>query len=221
MSNIKEAIFAGGCFWCMAKPYYEYDGVYNVLSGYTGGHTLNPSYYDVKKGTTGHMEAIKITYDEEKISYEQLLDIYFYNIDPFDKDGQFIDRGENYSCAIFYTSKKDYQLAKEKIETIEKKNAKKVYVKLLKPSTFYAAEEYHQDYHIKNPKEYKIEFDSSGRKKKPLIGKINVNDKYYQIELFNDEIINIHECAAFELYNNPKKVIDKMQQILKIINDEF
>lgn len=221
MCNIKEAIFAGGCFWCMAKPYYEYDGVYSVLSGYTGGHTLNPTYYDVKSQKTGHMEAIKITYDADQITYDQLLDIYFYNIDPFDQNGQFIDRGESYSCAIFYTSQEDYEKAKNRIIKIEKEHNKKVYVRLLKADIFYAAEEYHQNYHIKNPKEYKIEFDSSGRKTKPIIGKIKIDDNYYQVELFNGEIINIQKCDAFSIYNNPKSIINKQLEIIKIIKEAF
>ena len=218
MTNIKKIILAGGCFWCMAKPFYEYDGIYKVVSGYTGGHTLNPTYKDVKTGTTGHMEAILLTYDENIITLNQILDIYFSNIDPFDKDGQFIDRGENYSTAIFYNNEDEYSLALSKIKEIEKQNNKKVYVKLLKKATFYAAEEYHQNYHINYPKEYKIEFESSGRKSSVIQGKFSLNDKYYTIYILNDEILDIKECKPYKIYNNPKSILKHIEQAKKLIS---
>ena len=97
----KVAMFAGGCFWCISKPYYECDGVISVYSGYAGGDEVNPTYSDVKSGKTSHRETIKIIYDSNVISYSELLDIYFESINPFDGEGQFIDRGFNYTCAIF------------------------------------------------------------------------------------------------------------------------
>ena len=102
MSKIKKAIFAGGCFWCMVKPFDQYEGVRKVVSGYTGGHTENPTYEEVCSDTTDHIEAIQITFDDEVISYEELLNIYWKQIDPTDSGGQFNDRGHKYKTVIFY-----------------------------------------------------------------------------------------------------------------------
>lgn len=158
-----EITFAGGCFWCMAKPYYEYKGVKRVLSGYTGGHVENPTYEQVKTGTTGHREAIKIEFDENEISFMKLMNIFFTSIDPFDDGGQFIDRGENYTTAVFTDDEKVREYFWKRVSLIEEKYGKKVAVKLLPESTFYVAEEYHQDYSIKNPELMKHEEETSGR----------------------------------------------------------
>jgi len=157
-SNIKEAIFAGGCFWCMEKPYEHTDGVISAVSGYIGGHIDNPTYQQVSGGTSGHYEAIKVTYDAGKITYEELLKIFWTNIDPHDAYGQFCDKGQQYSSAIFYANDNEKNLAEESIKYL--KNTKKlkdeIHTKIIKASKFYDAEDYHQDYYKKNPVRYKF-----------------------------------------------------------------
>lgn len=159
----RQALFAGGCFWCMAKPYYEYDGIDRVFSGYAGGDTVNPTYEQVKTGTTGHRETVMLEYDSAVISFAQLLDIYFDTIDPFDEGGQFIDRGDNYTCAIFTDDETELEITAEFIARIERECNRKVQVKILGDTVFYKAEEYHQDYALKNPEEMEEELKSSGR----------------------------------------------------------
>ena len=161
----KYAMFAGGCFWCMAKPYYEYDGVIKVVSGYAGGEEINPTYEDVKSGKTGHRETILIEYNPSIITYEELLTIYLDTIDPYDADGQFIDRGFNYTCAIFTDDIDEITLAKSKITQLETESKCKTFIPILPTPVFYKAEEYHQDYAIKNPKKMDLELIKSGRKK--------------------------------------------------------
>ncbi|MEG1501064.1 MAG: peptide-methionine (S)-S-oxide reductase MsrA, partial [Clostridiales bacterium] len=114
------AIFAGGCFWCMVKPFDQYPGVLQVISGYIGGKTANPNYQEVCAGHTGHKEAVKIIFDPQKISYDQLLRIYWRQINPLDGEGQFADRGSSYSPAIFYTNQEQKQLAEKSKQAIEK-----------------------------------------------------------------------------------------------------
>lgn len=164
MKNEKYCILAGGCFWCASKPYYEYKGIKKVYSGYSGGDEINPTYEQVKKQQTKHMESIKIIYDENIISYKEILDIYFDTIDPFDDGGQFIDRGYSYSTAIFYQDEDMLNIIKKYIEEYESKMSKKVLVKILPEKEFYMAEEYHQDFAIKNPQEMEKELIESGRK---------------------------------------------------------
>ena len=159
----RQALFAGGCFWCMAKPYYEYEGINKVFSGYVGGKTVNPTYEEVKTGTTGHRETVTLEYDAEIITFKQLLDIYFDTIDPFDDGGQFIDRGDNYTCAIFTDDDKERKIIAEFIEEIEAQSKRKVQVKVLGNQIFYKAEEYHQDYALKNPEAMEEELKNSGR----------------------------------------------------------
>ena len=119
MSDYKTAMFAGGCFWCVSKPYYEYDGVIRVYSGYAGGSEVNPTYEEVKSGKTSHRETVMIIYDPNIISYIKLLDIYLDTINPYDGDGQFIDRGFNYTCAIFTDDENEKTLAEFKIKKLE------------------------------------------------------------------------------------------------------
>ena len=161
--TIRQALFAGGCFWCMAKPYYEYDGVKRVFSGYAGGSVVNPTYEQVKTGTTLHKETVLLEYDSAVISFKQLLDIYFDTIDPFDEYGQFIDRGDNYTCAIFTDDAQERAIISTYISDIEKQFNRKVQVKILGSQVFYKAEEYHQDYALKNPEAMQEELQSSGR----------------------------------------------------------
>ena len=158
-------ILAGGCFWCIAMPYYELDGVVKVYSGYGGGKEVNPSYKEVKNQNTSHKECIKIVYDEEKVSFKEILEIYFNHINPFDSEGQFIDRGDSYTTAIFYRDEQMLEIAQLFINKIEMETKKKVAVQLLKETSFYLAEEEHQEYGLKNPLEIEKELIKSGRKK--------------------------------------------------------
>lgn len=164
-TNIKQVLFAGGCFWCMAKPYYEYDGILKVFSGYAGGTEINPTYEMVKKGLTHHRETVMLEYDENIISYQELLNIYFETIDPFDEGGQFIDRGDNYTCAVYTSNLFHLDIILNFIDKIEKDFKRKVAVKVLEDVVFYKAEEYHQDYALKNPEAMEEELKSSGRLK--------------------------------------------------------
>ena len=165
MKEKAYCILAGGCFWCMAKPYYQYEGIEKVFSGYTGGKEENPTYEQVKRQETGHKEAIKIIYDEKIIKYKDILNVYFQTIDPFDFGGQYIDRGSSYTCAIFYQDNKMQEIAIEYITQLEEKYNKKCAVELLEENEFYIAEEYHQDYALKNPEAMEKELRESGRKK--------------------------------------------------------
>jgi len=149
--NIDEAYFAGGCFWCMEEFFEKVDGVEEVISGYSGGDTANPTYKEVTYGNTGHFEAAKIIYDENVISYKKLLNLYWQNIDPFDKAGQFCDKGSSYRSVAFYKNEIEKDEIKNSITNIEKKfRGKKVVTFIRKFEKFYPAEDYHQDYYQKN-----------------------------------------------------------------------
>ncbi|MCA1030366.1 peptide-methionine (R)-S-oxide reductase MsrB [Bacillus timonensis] len=163
--NIEVATFAGGCFWCMVKPFDEQPGILKVVSGYTGGHKENPSYKEVCSDKTGHLEAVQITFDPTVYSYEQLLATYWQQIDPTDAGGQFYDRGESYKTAIFYHSEEQKQQALKSKEEIEKSGRfkKPIVTEILEASTFYPAEEHHQGYYKKNESHYKRYRKASGR----------------------------------------------------------
>lgn len=165
--NIKfeRATFAGGCFWCMEPPFEKLDGVIEVISGYTGGEKSNPTYEEVSLGTTGHLEAIQISYDPEKVTYEELLEVFWKNIDPTDPGGSFVDRGHQYGSAIFYHSDEQKILAESSKESMDKSKIfeKPIVTKIVKFDTFYRAEDYHQDYYKKNPVRYKFYRGGSGR----------------------------------------------------------
>ncbi|MCR5332364.1 MAG: peptide-methionine (S)-S-oxide reductase MsrA [Lachnospiraceae bacterium] len=160
---MKNAYFAGGCFWCVT-PIYKMYGVADVICGYSGGDEVDPSYEDVKAQKTGHRETIMLSYDPEKVSYDKLLEIYFANIDPFDDGGQFIDRGFSYSPAIFYSDEEEKKIAKARMDQAGAENGTPVKVALLPFKSFYMAEERHQDYYLKNPEAFKKEMEESGRK---------------------------------------------------------
>ena len=162
---IKKAIYAGGCFWCMVKPFDRYEGVIDVVSGYTGGHLENPTYEQVCSGITDHREAICITYDDEIIGYNELLDIYWNAIDPTDEGGQFNDRGEHYKTAIYYFDEEQRKLAEESKKKLEESKIynKPIATSILPAKEFYKAEEYHQDYYKKNPEHYDRYYKGSGR----------------------------------------------------------
>lgn len=159
-----KATLAGGCFWCMEPPFDKLDGVISTTVGYTGGHKENPTYQEVSSGTTGHAEAIQIVYDPKKITYDELLEVFWQNIDPTDDGGQFCDRGNQYRAAIFYHDEQQKRLAEEsKKALIESKRFKEVATETTAASTFYPAEEYHQDYYKKNPIRYKYYRYGCGR----------------------------------------------------------
>lgn len=162
---MKNAYFAGGCFWCIASCFNQLEGVKQVLSGFSGGEEVNPSYEQVKAQETSHRETIKIIYDENKVSYERLLDIFIENVDPFDEGGQFIDRGHSYSLAIYYENEKEKGFANEIVTKIKQSTGKTPYISIEKFKSFYLASEYHQDYNLKHPEEFEKELIESGRKK--------------------------------------------------------
>ncbi|WP_214742220.1 MULTISPECIES: peptide-methionine (S)-S-oxide reductase MsrA [unclassified Exiguobacterium] len=162
-----KATFAGGCFWCMVKPFHKYEGVERVISGYTGGHVDNPTYQQVCSETTGHLEAIEITFDPEVISYEELLRIYWRQIDPTDGGGQFNDRGESYRPAIFYHTEEQRAAAERSKQEVEDSGRfdRPIEVEIRPAKTFWEAEDYHQDYYKKNPFRYEMYRVGSGRAK--------------------------------------------------------
>jgi peptide methionine sulfoxide reductase msrA/msrB len=164
-NNYSKATFAGGCFWCMEHPFEKLDGVIDVVSGYTGGHKENPTYKEVSSGGTGHLEAVQIIYDESKITYSELLDIFWRQIDPTDPRGQFVDRGIQYTTAIFYHNEKQKTLAEKSKEKLEKSGRfkKPITTKIIEASTFFKAEDYHQDYYKNHPLRYKYYRLHSGR----------------------------------------------------------
>lgn len=161
----KLATFAGGCFWCMFKPFSNYDGVEKIIAGYTGGIAENPTYEEVCSEITGHLEAIQIVYDDTLVRYEDLLDIFWKQIDPTDEGGQFNDRGNRYKTAIFYHDENQKKLAIESKEALEKSNLFEdpIMTEILPAEKFYIAEEYHQDYYKKEPIHYELYFRGSGR----------------------------------------------------------
>ncbi len=162
---LKSGYFAGGCFWCITPFFKMAPGVISVTSGYSGGDEIDPSYEDVKKQRTGHRETIKATYDPQLVSFEKLCDIFLSATDPFDADGQFIDRGRSYTLAVYYQSEQERLAAERKINALEQSSGKKVYVSLEPFKSFYAAGEEHQDYYLKNPDAFDEEMIRSGRKK--------------------------------------------------------
>ena len=186
---LEKAVFAGGCFWCMEGPFEKLDGVTEVLSGYTGGEKEDPTYEEVCKGTTGHTEAIQITYNPEKISYEELLEIFWRQIDPTDKGGQFVDRGSQYRSGIFYNSEEEREIAEKSKEELNKSGIydKPVVTEITVLEKFYPAEDYHQNYYQKCPVRYETYRDGSGR------------DRYLN-EVWKDEKLN-----SSEVYKKPSQ----------------
>ncbi len=157
------ATFAGGCFWCMEAEFAGIDGVSKVISGYTGGHTKNPTYEQVSSGITGHFEAIEITYDPAKVSYEKLLQIFWENIDPLDEYGQFCDKGTQYRAGIFVHSAKQRKLAETSKDAMAKTFKAPIATVIRDADVFYAAEDYHQQYYIKSKDRYKRYRTGCGR----------------------------------------------------------
>jgi len=163
--NFEKATFAGGCFWCMEPPFDKLDGVISTTSGYTGGKEKNPSYEEVSSGRTGHIEAIEIVYDPSKVSYVQLLDVFWKNVDPTQENGQFVDIGPQYRTAIFYQNEEQKRWAEDSKKKLEDSGTfgKRMVTEIRPAMEFYKAEDYHQDYYIKNPIRYKYYRWGSGR----------------------------------------------------------
>lgn len=166
MKTIETAYFAGGCFWCITPTFREMDGVSRVISGYSGGPEANPVYEDVKSQKTGHRETIRMDYDPFIVSFRELFDVFLCGVDPFDPDGQFIDRGHSYTLAVYYLSEQQRLIAEEGIRQLEKDSGLKVYISVEPYRSFFPAEEYHQDYDLKNPEAFEKELIESGRKNK-------------------------------------------------------
>ncbi|MGP4041269.1 peptide-methionine (S)-S-oxide reductase MsrA [Gracilibacillus sp. D59] len=163
--SLEKAIFAGGCFWCMVEPFDEQPGIEQVVSGYTGGDKANPTYEEVCTNTTGHREAVEITYNPDIFPYQKLLEIFWQQIDPTDPGGQFHDRGESYKTAIFYTNDQQKSLAEQSKQKLQEsgKFDKPIVTDILPAKTFYRAEEQHQDYYKKQNFHYKLYKKGSGR----------------------------------------------------------
>lgn len=164
MKNVETAYFAGGCFWCITPTFREMDGVLDVVSGYSGGEEENPVYLDVKYQRTGHRETIRIDYCADKVSFRELFEIFLNGVDPFDPDGQFIDRGHSYTLAVYYLSDEQRRIAEAGIQQLEAEAGRPVYISVESFKSFYSAEEEHQDYYRKHPKEFEQELIDSGRK---------------------------------------------------------
>lgn len=158
VSPYHKALFAGGCFWCMEPPFDKLNGVISTTSGYTAGHKKNPTYVEVSSGGTGHTEAVQIVFDPDKISYPELLDIFWKNIDPVAVDRQFCDAGTQYRSGIYFHNAEQEKAAKQSLQQLQKNKPFKepVATEILAATTFYPAEDYHQDYYQKNPLRYKF-----------------------------------------------------------------
>jgi peptide-methionine (S)-S-oxide reductase len=159
----EKAIFAGGCFWCMQAAFEALPGISKVTSGYTGGTVENPTYEQVSSGTTGHYEAVEVTFDPQKVSYSKILEWFWDNVDPTDPDGQFCDKGNQYAAGIFYTNAAQKAEAEKSLAEKEKKFGKKLTAFVREARPFYDAEEYHQDYYKKNAMHYKLYKTACGR----------------------------------------------------------
>lgn len=163
----KKALFAGGCFWCIQEAFDKAPGVLSTTVGYTGGTVKDPTYEQVCAGTTGHVEAIQVRYDSHRVTYRQLLDVFWHNIDPTRNEGQFCDIGPQYRPMIFYSNdqqRKEAEESKEKL--LESKTIPKVEVAIVQASTFFPAEEYHQKFYKKSPVRYEIYHHGSGREER-------------------------------------------------------
>ena len=180
-AKVESAIFAGGCFWCVEANFEKVDGVIEVLSGYTGGHKENPTYKEVCSHTTGHVEAVQVTYDANLVTYEDLLEVFWRTVDPTDADGQFVDRGEPYASAIFVANQQQRQIAQDSKQRLA--DSGRFEAPLVTPirdaAKFYVAEDYHQDYYHTHPVEYKAYRFGSGRDQ--FIAKIWGDDAHYQV----------------------------------------
>ena len=163
--RLSTAVFAGGCFWCVEADFDKVDGVVSTISGYTGGTVANPTYKQVSHEKTGHYEAVKVTYDPDKVSYDALVDYYFHHIDPTDATGQFCDKGDSYRSAVFVANGDQREVVEAEIDMINTSGVlgTPVVTQILDASTFWPAEDYHQDYYKKNPLKYRYYRTACGR----------------------------------------------------------
>ncbi len=162
----ETAILAGGCFWCLQHPFDHLNGVISTVVGYTGGHTKDPTYEETSAGNTGHYEAIKIIYDPSKVSFKEILEVFWKNIDPFDAKGQFCDKGDQYRAAIFYLTKGQQEMALASKKDMATVLGRDLVTEVVPATTFYEGEDYHQKYYIKNPLRYKFYRYNCGRDKR-------------------------------------------------------
>ncbi len=176
-TKVEKATFAGGCFWCMEPPFEKLDGIFEVISGYTGGEKRDPTYEEVSAGSTRHVEAVQILFDPSKTTYSEILDVFWRQIDPTDPGGQFADRGSQYKTAIYYHNDEQKKLAQKSKKVLEGtgKFEKPIVTEILKATEFYRAEEYHQNYYKKDPVRYKSYRYYSGRE--PFLQKIWGDEK--------------------------------------------
>jgi len=167
-AKTERAVFAGGCFWCMEGPFDKLPGVISTRSGYTAGHVKNPSYRQVSAGSTGHTEAVEVVFDPAKISFDQLLKVFWKNIDPLDAKGQFCDKGSQYRAGIFYQNESQQASAESSLAMLKNSGRfqKPIVTEITRGSVFYPAEDYHQDYYLRNPVRYKYYRFSCGRDKR-------------------------------------------------------
>jgi len=193
-TKFEKATLAGGCFWSMESSFEKVNGVVDVVSGYSGGHKKNPTYVEVEAGETGHMESVEVTYDPSKISYSQILYVFWRNINPTDPDGQFFDRGAQYRTAIFYHDDEQKRLAEKSKEELGKSGrfGKRIVTQVIPASEFYRAEEYHQDFYKKNPVRYKVYRCASGR------------DQYFK-KIWGDDMKTKYPKNDNETYKKPTK----------------
>jgi peptide-methionine (S)-S-oxide reductase len=163
--DVARATFAGGCFWCMEAPFDAIQGVVSTTSGYSGGKVKDPTYEQVSSGTTGHLESIQVAYDPSRVTYEQLLEVFWHNVDPLDGGGQFCDRGGQYRTAIFYADEEQKRAAVESKRRLQASGVLKgdVVTPIVPLEAFYPAEDYHQDFYRKNPARYKMYRFGCGR----------------------------------------------------------
>lgn len=165
MAEVKKAVFAGGCFWCMVQPFDSLPGIESVISGFTGGHVENPTYNEVVRGGTGHTEAVEITYDPDKISYDELVEIFWRQTDPTDASGQFADRGDSYRPVIYYSTAEEQETAEQSKQNLQENGPflEPIVTSIETIQPFYAADEYHQDFYKKETAHYKRYSVGSGR----------------------------------------------------------
>ena len=163
--RLATATFAGGCFWCMEQPFDELEGVVSTTSGYTDGHTENPTYKKVSSRKTGHAQAVQVVYEPDKVSFDRLVEVFWRNIDPTDAGGQFCDRGPTYRPVLFYHDETQREVAERSLAALEKDRPFKqaIVTPVVAATTFYPAEEYHQDYYLKNPIRYRLYRNGCGR----------------------------------------------------------
>ena len=161
--GLSKATFAGGCFWCMEKPFDQLQGVVSTTSGYTGGQLPNPTYRQVSSGTTGHAESMQVVYDPAKVSYEKLLDVFWQNVDPIDAEGQFCDRGSQYRSSVFYQDETQHKLAEQSKVAVATQLNQPIATEIVVASEFYPAEDYHQNYYQTHPAKYRFYRFTCGR----------------------------------------------------------